>query len=296
MCKRTGYLYEQIFDWDNLLLADKNARRGKKRFSYGVRHHDNNRIDNLKSLQKQLMDDSFKTSEYKVMTIKADRGKIREIWKLPYFPDRILHHAIMQVIEPYLTRHFINDTYACVRGKGLNYGVERVKKALLDKDAKWCLKTDIRKFYPSIDQDVTMLYLSKIFKDKRLLNLLNEIVHSTPSGLPIGLYTSQPIANFVLSPLDHYIKEVLKVKYYFRYCDDMVFIGKTKEEMKTVFDAVTNITKNELHLEIKPNAAIFPIGYEIKNEKNKRKRRRSNKRKVDRLSGISVYSGKNNAA
>ena len=122
MCKRIGYLYDKIYDWDNLLLADKNARRGKKRFSYGVRHHDNNRIENLKSLQKQLINNSFKTSEYKVMTIKADRGKIRDIWKLPYFPDRILHHAIMQVIEPYLTRHFINDTYACVRGKGLNYG------------------------------------------------------------------------------------------------------------------------------------------------------------------------------
>jgi len=295
--KRFGNLYEKIYNWDNLILADQRSSSGKKKHTYGVRIYRQHRYENLKKLQEMLINEKFKTSEYHIMTIKADHGKIREISKLPYFPDRILHHAIMNVIEPILVNNLINDTYACIKGKGLHFGVNRVKQAMKNKEqTKWCLKTDIHKFYPSIDQESTISDLKRKFKDQRLINLISEIIHSMPKGLPIGLYTSQLIANFCLSRLDHYIKEELKVKYYFRYCDDMVFLGQTKDEMKKIFKEVNNKIENELHLKIKPNVAIFPIGEERKNEeKTKRKRKRS-QRKKHRLPGISVHTRKDIAA
>ncbi len=261
--KRKGYLYEKIYEWDNLVMADEESSRGKKSGTYGVRIYRENRLENLRSLQQMLIDRTFSTSEYKHMELRVDSGKVRKISKLPYFPDRILHHAIMQVIGDTLIKNLIYDTYACIKGRGIHFGVDRIKRALNDLEGtKWCLKTDIHKFYPSIDHDATMGDLKRIFKDKDLLALLENIVRSVPAGVPIGSYTSQLLANMAVSRLDHYIKEELKVKYYFRYCDDMVFLAPTKGELKRVFEIVQKKLNEELKLEINPSWAIFPVGEE----------------------------------
>ena len=109
--------------------------------------------ENLVRLQKALIEDTYRTSEYCVYTIIADRGnKEREIYRLPYYPDRIVHHAIMNVIEPYLVNRFTADTFNCLKGRGIHYGVKRLKRDLkADKEGtKYCLKLDIKKFFPSI--------------------------------------------------------------------------------------------------------------------------------------------------
>lgn len=127
--------------------------------------------ENLVRLQKALIEDTYRTSEYCVYTIIADRGnKEREIYRLPYYPDRIVHHAIMNVIEPYLVSRFTADTFNCLKGRGIHYGVKRLKRDLkADKEGtKYCLKLDIKKFFPSIDQDVLYSQFEKIFKDKKL--------------------------------------------------------------------------------------------------------------------------------
>ena len=111
-----------------------------------------------------------------------------------------------------------------------------------------------------------ILDLKRKFKDEKFISLISEIIHSNKKGLPIGSYTSQLLANYALSLLDHYIKEVLKVKYYFRYCDDMVFLGVTKAQMWEIYHAVNDFITNELHLKIKPNYAIFPVGLEDEGE------------------------------
>jgi hypothetical protein len=279
--KRIGYLYEQIYSMDNLILAEEKARRNKKRnghLPYGIKRFDKHRTEYLQKLQKTLIEGTFKTSEYKIMTIKADHGKEREIFKLPYYPDRILHHAILNVIAPYLTRYMIYDSYACVEGKGTTFGVKRVQQSLKDrKGTEWFLKLDIKKFYPTIDQDVTMQLLGRIFKDS-----------STSPGLPIGLYTSQPLANYVLSPMDHYIKETLKVKYYFRYCDDMVFMSDSKEKLQEVYIRVKEMIENKYHQRLHDNYILSRVGEPIPHEKIYRRRERS----ADRLSGLSVHTRK----
>jgi retron-type reverse transcriptase len=295
--KRIGHIYEQIYSIENLTAAAKSAARGKKKTSYGVRLFLKDSETKLLELQQQLISGTFRTSEYRTMTIVADRGKVREISKLPFFPDRILHHAIMRVINPILTKSLIYDTYACINSRGVTLAVNRVRNAMKDKKGSaWCLKIDIQKFYPNIDQQVLISHLRRKFKDERFISLISEIICSTEKGLPIGSYTSQLLANFAISGLDHFIKENLGVKYYFRYCDDMVFLGESKERMWEIYEAVNDVVNKQLNLIIKPNYAVFPVGVEIKNETKTRKRSRGGQRAVDRLPGISVLSQKDIAA
>jgi len=296
--KRIGHIYEQIYSKENLTAAAKEAARGKKKSSYGVRLFLKDPETKLLELQQQLISCTFKTSDYRTMTIVADRGKVREISKLPFFPDRILHHAIMRVVKPILTKSLIYDTYACIDGRGVTLAVNRVKRAMSDKQGSlWCLKTDIQKFYPNIDQEVLISDLRRKFKDEKFISLISEIIRSTKKGLPIGSYTSQLLANYAVSRLDHYIKEDLRVKYYFRYCDDMVFLGESKQRMWDIYNAINEKVINDLNLKIKPNYAVFPVGVEWRNgDKTTRKRKRGNKRPVDRLSGVPVQPQQNLAA
>lgn len=102
--KRIGNLFNRIISYENLVRAEKKARLGKTK-RYGVKKFDRNPYENLVRLQKALIEDTYRTSEYCIYTIIADRGnKEREIYRLPYYPDRIVHHAIMNVIEPYLVK------------------------------------------------------------------------------------------------------------------------------------------------------------------------------------------------
>lgn len=203
----------------------------------------------------------------------------------------------MRVINPILTKSLIYDTYACINSRGVTLAVNRVRNAMKDKKGSaWCLKIDIQKFYPNIDQQVLISHLRRKFKDERFISLISEIICSTEKGLPIGSYTSQLLANFAISGLDHFIKENLGVKYYFRYCDDMVFLGESKERMWEIYEAVNDVVNKQLNLIIKPNYTVFPVGVEIKNETKTRKRSRGGQRAVDRLPGISVLSQKDIAA
>lgn len=242
---------------DNLILADKKARMGKKN-NYGVKLHDKNREENLLMLQKQLQNLTYKTSEYKVYLIHEP--KERMIYRLPYFPDRIVHHAVMNILEPILVSVFTRDSYACIKGRGIHDGVRRLKRNLSQDVAgtKYCLKMDIKKFYPSIDHDIMISILQKKIKDKQLMTLLEEIIRSAV-GLPIGNYLSQYFANLYLTYLDHYIKEDLQVKYYHRYADDMVLLASTKTELWQHYTAIKVYVNTNLKLEIKDDYQVFPV-------------------------------------
>lgn len=256
--KKIGNIYDRICDTDNILLADEIARKGKK-CRYGIKIHDRKRDENLKKLQSDLIDCKYKTSNYHVFEMITDAGKLRKIYRLPYFPDRIAHHAIMNVLEPYFVKSFIRDTYACIKNRGIHDGVERLKMALKDKNGtKYCLKLDIHKFFPSIDNHVLKELLRRKFKDKRLLILLDEIVDSAP-GVPIGNYLSQYFANFYLNYFDHWMKEVKRVKYYFRYCDDMVILSDNKDYLHRLREEIDDYLRTNLHLQLKDNYQVFPV-------------------------------------
>lgn len=241
---------------ENLALADLNARKGKAR-QYGVKVFDKNPQENLLLLHRMLSEKTYITSKYD--TFKVYEPKERLVYRLPYFPDRICHHAIMNVLEPIFVASFTADTYSCIKGRGIHACSNAVKKALSDtSNTKYCLKLDITKFYPSIDHDILKLLLRKKFKDQDLIWLLDEVIDSAP-GLPIGNYLSQYFANFYLSYFDHWIKETKKVKYYFRYADDLVILSSDKNYLHQLFNEIKVYLKEELNLNIKYNHQVFPV-------------------------------------
>ncbi len=255
--KRIGGLYYKLCSINNLALADKKARKGKKD-QYGIQLHDKNGKENLLILHEMLVNKTYKTSLY--TSFKVYDPKEREVFRLPYFPDRITHHAIMNIMEPIFVATFTKDTYSCIKGRGIHKASYALRKVLSNdmEGTKYCLKIDIQKFYPSINHDILKSLLRRKIKDKDLLWLLDEIIDSA-EGVPIGNYLSQYFANFYLSYFDHFVKEVLKVKYYFRYADDMVFLSDSKIYLHELLANMRKYLLEELKLVIKKNYQVFPV-------------------------------------
>lgn len=256
--RRTGNLYEKIYNIENLKLAHQNAKKGKGWYKE-VKMVDEDVDKYLFKLQEMLINKTYETSEYESF-IKNDKGKEREIFKLPYFPDRICQWAILQVIEPYLMKNLTNDTYSAIPNRGIHLALSRLKKCLKydEVNTKYCLKIDMKKYYPNINQEIMMNKFKRMFKDKDLLWLLEEIITSTESGIPIGNYVSQWCGNLYLSDFDHWIKEQKKVKYYFRYMDDCVFLANTKEELHELKSDIERYIWDNLRLTLKGNWQVFP--------------------------------------
>lgn len=255
--KRVNNLYPLIYAEDNIELADKKARKCK-RTRYGVRKHDQNKeIDNY-SLHLSLLNENYKTSEY--TTYKIYEPKERIIFRLPYYPDRITHHAIMNIMEPIWTKIFTRDTYSCIKGRGIHALVKKLQSDLR-KDPNgtmYCAKMDIRKFYPSINHEILKSIVKKKIKDKSLLKLLFEIIDSA-DGVPIGNYLSQFFANLYMAYFDHWVKEELKVKYYYRYADDIVLLSDDKNQLRSWVLAIKVYLTNVLELKLKDNYQIYPV-------------------------------------
>lgn len=255
--RRVGSIYHKVYDRDNIELADDNARRHKKN-NWGIKKHDRHRESDNDKLEEDLKNLVYHTSPYS--TFKIYEPKERVIFRLPYFPDRIAHHAIMNVTEPIWVKTFIVGTYSCIKERGIHKCLNDLKRALArDKEGTmYCLKLDIKKFYPSIDHRLLKQVIRRKIKDKQLLKLLDEIIDSS-DGVPIGNYLSQFFANLFLSYFDHWLKEECKVKYYFRYADDIVILSDSKEFLRHLFFAIKFYLEELLHLEIKPNYQIFPV-------------------------------------
>lgn len=256
--KTYNNLFSKICTYDNFYKAYKNAIKGKEHYTdvksikrYGVHKY-------LTKLLNEVVNKEYKVSKYKVFE-KFTGHKVREIYKLP-MRDRIVQHAIMLYLEPIFRENFILDTYSSIKCRGIHLALSRVKKALKDKthNYKYCLQLDINKCYPSLDQNILKHKLAKKFKDKDLLWLLFTIIDSCDKGVPIGNYTSQYFNNFYFTEFDHWIKEVKHIKPYFRYCDDMIILGETKEELHNIFEEI-KIEINKLNVKLKDSHRIFPI-------------------------------------
>ncbi len=254
--KRLNNLYEKIISIENLTLADQKARKGKAG-QYGVQAHDKKRETNILHLHHLLKNKTYTTSRYSVFTVRDP--KEREVYRLPYYPDRIVHHAIMIHLEPIFVSTFTADTYSCIKGKGIHASANALRKALKDvPGTQYCLKLDIKKFYPNIDHDILKSLLRRKLKDKDLLWLLDNIIDSA-NGVPIGNYLSQYFANFYLTYFDHWIKEEKKVKYYFRYADDLVVLSDNKPYLHQLLADIRSYLQEELKLTVKSNYQVFPV-------------------------------------
>lgn len=254
--KRYGNLFDLITDIDNIKLAHKNARKNKTHYRE-VQEVDNNLDFYCSQIREMLINNTFVNSPYESFK-KLDKGKKRTIFKLPYFPDRIIHHAIVQVVEDIWKKTLIKDTYQSIKGRGLHKAVRKIQKIAYTSDDKlYYLKMDISKFYPSINNTKLKQTIRQKIKCKRTLNLLDIIIDSI-KGVPIGNYLSQYFGNLYLSKLDHKIKEYYKVEYYFRYCDDIVIIHKDKEFLHFILMQI-KIELHTLDLELKRNYCVRPI-------------------------------------
>lgn len=308
--KGTGDLFSKICDMDNLKKAHRNAKKGKGWYQE-VKQVEKNLDKALEKLQSSLIEHTYKTSDYEIFT-KQEGKKEREIYKLPYYPDRICQWAILQVIEPYLLKTMTTDTYSAIPKRGIQpiinqlRGYEKVTKengkvvskkwipSILVSDPEntaYCLKLDVRKYYPTIVHDVLKMKYRELFKDEELIWLMDEIIDSISTcpateenievleqfgvlvnitvdsesrefidgvGIPIGNYVSQYDGNFNLSPLDHWLKEVKGVKYYFRYMDDMVIFGSSKEELHKLKRDIDEFMAVNLKQVLKHNWQVFP--------------------------------------
>ena len=247
-------LFDRICTFENFQKAYKNAVKGKSHYKdvKMIRQTGVNKY--LRSLLDEVRSKQYKVSPYINFQLYTGH-KWREISKLP-MKDRIVQHAIMIYLEPIFRETFIVDTYSSIKYRGIHRGLARVRKVLREYDYKYYLKLDVHKCYPSLDQGILKQKLAEKFKDKDLLWLLYEIVDSCPHGVPIGNYTSQYFNNFYFSEFDHWMKEEKHLKGYFRYCDDMVILGNSKEELRELCHEISK-KMQELHVCLKANWQIY---------------------------------------
>ncbi len=254
--KRHGGLYARICAIENLRTAAHNAGRGKRN-RREVRAFFAELDAELEQLRQELLTGSYRTSAYEVFEKVEEKRRI--IYKLP-FRDRVVHWAIMQVLEPIWTPQFTADTHACIKGRGMHTLLRRLREDLREdpEGTAYCLKLDVRKFYPTIDHEILKGVVRRKIKDPEVLALLDGIIESA-EGVPIGNYISQYLANLYLSELDHLLKEVVGVRYYYRYADDMVLLAGDKGTLRGWLVWINDWLETERLLSLKGNYQIFPV-------------------------------------
>lgn len=258
--KRTGYLFEKIVDIENIKDAIKNACKKKKNREPVKRILKD--VDGYAiKIQQMILSEKYQSSPYYVDEIIDNSScKVRVIYKPKFYPDQIVHWAVMQVVEPVLFNGMYYYCCGSIPGRGGRHAQTALKKWLKKdkKNTKYCLQIDVSKFYPSINQDILKQMLRRKIKDKKCLKLLDTIIESTESGLPIGNYTSQWFANFYLEGFDHFIKEQLKIKYAIRYMDDYIILGNNKRKLHKARKEIEAYLNN-LRLKLKGNWQVYKV-------------------------------------
>ena len=270
-----------IADFDNLYLAYYKASRGKQGKSEVISfacHIE----DNLQKLRRQLLTNDFELGHYRYFSIFDPK---KRLICAASFPERVMHHAIMNVCHPYFERNLISDTYATRIGKGTYEAIGKAMKAM--SRYQYVAKLDVRKYFDNISHEMLKAKLRKMFKDGALLSLFDAIIDSYSAmegkGVPIGNLTSQYFANFYLSEMDHYAKEVLHIPVYLRYMDDILFFGDDKETMKSQVD-VLSLMIRPLELEFKPSIVVkTEVGVSFLGYRLRRHRLNLNGRSRNRL-------------
>lgn len=247
--KRAGNLWPAVIERGNLLRAFHHAARGKRR-KQEVRRFAENLDENLERLQKELMGRSFETGKFHVFKVYDPKERTIHAAR---FPERVFHHALMNLCEPVLERQAIFHSYACRKGKGRMKAIAAAQKAA--RHHPWHLKLDIRKYFESIPHGRLLSRLHRVFKDPEVLHWLEKILRGhrpdESRGLPIGSLTSQHLANFFLGPLDRFCQEHPGVKAYARYMDDFVCWGADKAALVALGREIQCFVEEELGLTLK---------------------------------------------
>lgn len=246
-------LWDEFISEENFKIAYKNSIKRKKG-QRQIRKFNEDAENNLRKVRELVVSGGFHTSRYEAM--KIYEPKERMIYKLPYAPDRIVQHAIMNILRPILASKFIENSYACVEGKGPHRASQ--KCAEYTRKYQYCLKCDIHHFYPSVDQEILSGMLHRIIRDERFMKIVDDVIFSFPGGknVPIGNYCSQWFGNYYLTYLDNFVLHELKCGKYVRYCDDFLLFSNNKDYLKECRKRITEYLKEELMLEFS-KAEIF---------------------------------------
>lgn len=243
---RVKKLFEQVCSMRNLRLAAKEALRGKRSRPPGAMFFAEQEKE-LPALHEELLGGTYRHGPYHYFWVHDPKDRL--VAAAP-FRDRVVHHAIVRVIEPVFEKRFIEDSYACRRGKGTHAAMRRALH--FTRGHRYAIKCDVSKYFPSIDHEVLMGLVGRVIGDDGLLDLLGRVLASHadaevpewPSGgglfdyttrrkgLPIGNLTSQFLANVYLNPLDHFVKHELRVKGYVRYMDDFLLFGDARRQLR----------------------------------------------------------------
>lgn len=259
--KRLKDIYSKIYDMDNLYKAYLLSRRSK-RYRAEVLYFTNNLPEELEKLHLELKNKTYKVGVYK--QFKVYEPKERIIMSLP-FRDRVVQHAINNIIEKHIIDRMIQTTYACVKGRGTHSASKKTREWIhsVDNDL-YFLKCDIRKYFPSTDKDVLLSIVRRYIKCTDTLNLLKVIIEShIGTGIPIGNLTSQLMANLYLSELDKYVTQSLKFQRYIRYMDDFLVVGYSKSDLKNLLNDIEVFLKDILKLEINNKTRLAPVHFGI---------------------------------
>jgi hypothetical protein len=248
--KRQGQLLDKIADMNNLYEAFYKARKDKS-FKPAVQAYQEQLQSNLLVLRRQITSGSVETGKYHSFTIYDPKKRL--ICATP-FSQRVLHHALMNVCHPFFEKQQIDGSYASRPGKGTYAALDKARE--YQRQYRWFLKLDVRKYFESIDHDMLKKQLRRLFKDHLLLLIFDRIIDSYATSeqksLPIGNLTSQYFANHYLSVADHYAKEVLRVPAYVRYMDDMVMWHQDKDALLDLGYRIKDFIARELLLVLKP--------------------------------------------
>lgn len=255
--KRHGNLIARILEQGNLeqsfddvignLVNDRRKAEFKQR-----------KAEVVERLRATIADGTFRIMQYNNLLV-TDGPKVRMV-QAPPIVERVGCHAIMNIVDDVLYRSVVPSSAASIRGRGMHYLFKMMQRDIrLDpENTRFFYKCDIKKFYESIDQDVMMATIRRHIKDRVLLPMLENFVRLMPHGLAIGLRSSQCFGNLLLSPVDHFMKEVAHVRYYYRYCDDIVMLAADKSSLWHWRD-ILHHQLEALHLTVKENETVRPL-------------------------------------
>lgn len=213
-----------------------------------------------KDLSHRLVMLDFLSPYHKKTISDGLSGKKRELQIPAFYPDQCAHHAIVQIFRPLVEKSSYYWSCANIPGRGIDLACKGVERATMRdlKHAKYCVKLDIHKFYPSIPHDKLKACLRTKIKDYKALAILDKVIDSHSPGIPIGNYTSPWFAELFLQPLDWYIKQELGVRHYIRYADDMVLIDNNKKKLRKAMYAIMDFVAG-MGMELKGNYQLFRI-------------------------------------
>lgn len=227
-------------------------------------------LDNLEAeiqfVQEMILSGTFRPTAHEAVKInERNYQKVRTIVKPDYKYEQVVHHVVVQAIRPGIESGMYDYVLGSIPGRGQHMGAKVISKWIRSdpENTKYILKMDIRHFFESVDHEILKAWITKKFRDKFIQELLFPIIDAIEMGLPLGFYTSQWFANFLLQPLDHYIKETLHVKYATRYMDDITCFGRNKKELHKVQTAINDYLNQELKLTMKNNWQVFRFEYEV---------------------------------